>query len=79
MRIARDGGIPLLNLGGGLRDGEALQAFKCSFGPGRRPYYIGSAVHDRAAYDRLSAAAGAPAGEPFFPAYRRPTTAPARS
>ena len=79
MRIARDGGIPLLNLGGGLRDGDPLQAFKCSFGPGRRPYYVGSAVHDRDAYDRLSAAAGAQADERFFPAYRRPTAAPARS
>jgi serine/alanine adding enzyme len=79
MRMARDGGLSVLNLGGGLRDGDALQAFKCSFGPGRRPYFVGSAVHDQEAYERLSAAAGAPADEGFFPAYRRPATAAAGS
>jgi hypothetical protein len=79
MRVARDGGLQLLNLGGGLREGDALQAFKCSFGPGRRPYHVGSAVHDREAYDRLSAAAGAEPDDPFFPAYRRPAAAAVRS
>lgn len=79
MRIARDGGLSLLNLGGGLREGDALQSFKCSFGPGRRPYYVGAAVHDPEAYERLSAAAGADPGDPYFPAYRRPATAPAGS
>ena len=77
MRIARDAGLSVLNLGGGLRDGDALHAFKCSFGPGRRPYFVGAAVHDQGAYNRLSAAAGAAPDEPFFPAYRRPATAPA--
>jgi len=79
MRTARDSGLSVLNLGGGLRDGDALQAFKCSFGPGRRPYYVGAAVHDPEAYERLSDAAGAPADEPFFPAYRRPAAAAAGS
>jgi hypothetical protein len=79
MRIARDGGLGLLNLGGGLRDGDALHAFKTSFGPGRRPYHVGAAVHDREAYDRLAAAAGADPGEPFFPAYRRPAAAAAEA
>jgi hypothetical protein len=79
MRTARDAGESVLNLGGGLRDGDALHAFKCSFGPGRRPYYIGSAVHDDEAYERLSEAAGAAPDEPFFPAYRRPAAAAAGS
>jgi hypothetical protein len=77
MRIARDRGLSLLNLGGGLRDGDALHAFKCSFGPGRADYAVGSAVHDDGAYRQLSAAAGAAPDERFFPAYRRPATAPA--
>jgi serine/alanine adding enzyme len=77
MRIARERGLGLLNLGGGLRDGDALHAFKCSFGPGRTDYSVGSAVHDQDAYRRLSAAAGAAEGERFFPAYRRPATTPA--
>jgi hypothetical protein len=79
MRLARDGGLDVLNLGGGLRDGDALHAFKCNFGPGRRPYHVGAAVHDRAAYDRLAAAAGAGPGEQFFPAYRRPAAAAVRA
>jgi Acetyltransferase (GNAT) domain len=78
MRRARDTGLTALNLGGGLRDGDALHAFKCSFGPGRAPYHVGSAVHDRPAYALLSAEAGADPGERFFPAYRRPATAVAR-
>jgi serine/alanine adding enzyme len=79
MRIARDAGLSVLNLGGGLREGDALAAFKRSFGPGREPYVIGSAVHDQAAYAALSAAAGAAADERFFPAYRRPVPAAAGS
>ncbi|HEY0387186.1 MAG TPA: hypothetical protein VGC71_01980 [Gaiellales bacterium] len=79
MRLARDGGLGVLNLGGGLRGGDALHAFKCSFGPGRRPYHVGSAVHDREAYDRLAAAAGADPDESFFPAYRRPAAAAAQA
>ena len=72
MRIARDSGLAVLNLGGGLREGDALHGFKCSFGPGRAPYYVGSAIHDQAAYRRLCERAGADPAEAYFPAYRRP-------
>jgi hypothetical protein len=72
MRIARDSGLGVLNLGGGLREGDALHGFKCSFGPGRAPYYVGSAIHDQAAYRRLSERAGADPADAYFPAYRRP-------
>jgi hypothetical protein len=75
MRRARDAGLTALNLGGGLRDGDALHAFKCSFGPGRAPYHVGSAVHDQRAYALLSAEVGADPAERFFPAYRRPAAA----
>jgi hypothetical protein len=75
MRRAREAGLTVLNLGGGLRDGDALHAFKCSFGPGRAPYHVGSAVHDQTAYAQLSAAAGVDPAERFFPAYRRPPAA----
>ena len=76
MRIARDRGLCRLSLGGGLRDGDPLHAFKRSFGPGSADYAVGSAVHDRAAYERLCTASGAAPGERFFPAYRRPSAAP---
>ena len=72
MRIARDSGLAVLNLGGGLREGDALHGFKCSFGPGRAPYYVGSAIHDQAAYRRLSERAGVDPADAYFPAYRRP-------
>jgi hypothetical protein len=72
MRIGRDAGLRVLNLGGGVRDGDALQAFKRSFGPGRAPYVVGSAIHDADAYRRLSEQAGVDPADPWFPAYRRP-------
>jgi GNAT acetyltransferase-like protein len=72
MRIGRDTGLRVLNLGGGVRDGDALQAFKRSFGPGRAPYVVGSAIHDVDAYRRLSEQAGVDPDDPWFPAYRRP-------
>ena len=72
MRRARDAGLAALNLGGGLREGDTLHAFKTSFGPGRATYYVGSAVHDPAVYRELSARAGADPDDAFFPAYRRP-------
>jgi len=65
----------VLNLGGGVRDGDALQAFKTSFGPGRAEYHVGSAVHDDAAYRELCARAGVDPADDFFPAYRKPVAA----
>jgi serine/alanine adding enzyme len=71
-RRARDAGLAALNLGGGLREGDSLHAFKTSFGPGRAPYCVGSAIHDEAAYRELCAEAGVDPADDFFPAYRRP-------
>ena len=72
MRRARDAGLQVLNLGGGLREGDSLHDFKTSFGPGRAPYCVGSAVHDEAAYRELCAGAESESAGGFFPAYRRP-------
>lgn len=77
MRLARSRGLTTLSLGGGLRAGDPLHRFKESLGAGRATAWLGSAVHDQAAYEELSAAAGAPLDDPFFPAYRRPASAPA--
>ncbi|HSD03048.1 MAG TPA: GNAT family N-acetyltransferase [Gaiellales bacterium] len=77
MRRARDAGLQALNLGGGLREGDSLHDFKASFGPGRAPYYVGTAVHDEAAYRELCADAETEPADGFFPAYRRPAETPA--
>lgn len=75
MRLARSRGLTTLSLGGGLRAGDPLHRFKESLGAGRAAAWLGSAVHDRPTYEQLSAAAGAPLDDPFFPAYRRPASA----
>jgi serine/alanine adding enzyme len=72
MRRARDAGLRLLHLGGGLRAGDALHRFKATLGGGRAPYHVGRAVHDRDAYEALCTAAGVPADGDYFPAYRVP-------
>lgn len=59
-------GLPL-NLGGGLRRGDALEEFKRGFANCERPWSVSEVVCDREAYERLSA--GHRAGG-FFPAYR---------
>jgi hypothetical protein len=73
LKRAREGGQRVLNLGGGLSDGDALHVFKSSFGPGRAPYHVGEAVHDPLTYQRLSDQPGADTGSGFFPAYRAPS------
>jgi hypothetical protein len=73
MLRARDMGLEVLNLGGGLTEGDALHAFKRSFGPGEAPYHVGYAVHDPEAYRLLSEQAGADIEGGFFPAYRAPS------
>lgn len=66
-------GYTVLHLGGGVGGREdSLLEFKLRFAPqGRIPAAIGKAVHDRAAYARLT---GSPDvdWDGFFPAYRAP-------
>ncbi len=59
-------GLPL-NLGGGLRRGDALEEFKRGFANRELGWHSSELVCDAAAYERLSAGRDA-AG--FFPAYR---------
>lgn len=61
-------GLPL-NLGGGLRRGDALEEFKRGFANRELGWHSSELVCDREAYERLSAGRDA-AG--FFPAYRAP-------
>ena len=64
--FAAELGLPL-NLGGGLRRGDALEEFKRGFANRELPWSVSEIVCDRDAYDRLSA--GHDEGG-FFPAYR---------
>jgi hypothetical protein len=56
-----------LNLGGGVRPGDGLEAFKRGFANAELPFRTHEIVCDRAEYERLSE--GRPQG-PFFPTYR---------
>jgi hypothetical protein len=69
MRLAREAGLTTLHLGGGLADGDSLQRFKQSMGAGRTGFFVGSAIHDAAAYAELCAVAGETSSD-RFPAYR---------
>jgi len=57
-----------LNLGGGLRPGDALEEFKRGFANRSEPWFTSDLVCDRGRYDELSAAH--PSAGAFFPAYR---------
>jgi hypothetical protein len=66
MRLADELGLPL-NLGGGVRPGDGLEAFKRGFANAELPFHTHEVVSDEEEYARLSA--GCPQGG-FFPAYR---------
>ena len=72
-RWGRQHGYELLHLGGGVGGREdSLLEFKLRFAPeGRRPAFVGKAVHDLDAYRRL-AGVDAVDWDGYFPAYRRP-------
>ena len=59
-------GLPL-NLGGGIRAGDALEAFKRGFGNRQETWHSSELVCDPDAYRRLTGDRD-PGG--FFPAYR---------
>lgn len=64
--LADELGLPL-NLGGGVRPGDGLEAFKRGFANAERPFMAHEVVCDPPEYERLSR--GCPAGG-FFPRYR---------
>jgi Acetyltransferase (GNAT) domain len=66
VRLADELGLPL-NLGGGVRPGDGLEAFKRGFANSELPFRTHEIVCDHAEYERLCE--GRPQG-PFFPAYR---------
>ncbi|HEV8152995.1 MAG TPA: hypothetical protein VGP78_08685 [Solirubrobacteraceae bacterium] len=67
-------GVPSLNLGGGVAEGDSLAQFKERFGARKLPLAALKQVYDRAAYERLCRERGADPDdiEGYFPPYRRP-------
>jgi hypothetical protein len=70
-------GVPVLNLGGGVAEGDSLAEFKERFGAEARPLESVQQIYRQDAYDELCRAAevdGRGLGS-YFPAYRSPRTA----
>jgi hypothetical protein len=67
-------GVPVLNLGGGIRPGDGLAEFKARFGGAQLPLRALKQIYQALSYRRLCLEAGADsqtrAG--YFPAYRAP-------
>jgi hypothetical protein len=59
-------GLPV-SLGGGIKPGDSLDAFKRGFATGQEPWHTHELICDPAAYEELAAGKDAP---DFFPAYR---------
>ena len=68
IELAHEHELPL-NLGGGIRPGDALEHFKRGFANSTAPFYTHEVVCDTAAYERLRAGREDSA---FFPLYRAP-------
>jgi hypothetical protein len=67
--FAEELGVPM-NLGGGVRRGDSLEAFKKGFANAELPFRTHEIVCDRAAYEQLSAGLE---DTGFFPLYRAGT------
>lgn len=63
-------GVRTLELGGGVRPGDGLHAFKARFHGVERPLQALCQVYDAGRYAALVASAGASPDETWFPAYR---------
>lgn len=74
MRELKRRGVPVLNLGGGIRPGDGLAQFKARFGGFSLPLRALKQVYANTDFERLCLATGADAGvrEGWFPPYRSP-------
>lgn len=66
-------GVPHLNLGSGLIEGDGIADFKRRFGARRLPLLVVKHIYDRSSYVELCRRAGADPDDSagYFPAYRR--------
>ena len=65
--------IPLLNLGGGVKDGDSIAQFKLRFGPDVVPLEAARQIYDAALYEKICSGLNIdPKGNNgYFPAYRQ--------
>jgi hypothetical protein len=69
----RELGVPTLNLGGGVREGDEIAEFKRRFGAAEQPLASLRQVYRPDVYERLCAEAGvSPERSGWFPPYRMP-------
>ena len=66
-------GVPHLNLGGGLVEGDGIARFKIRFGAAKTPLPVVKQVYDHPRYVELCRRVGADPNDiaGYFPAYRR--------
>lgn len=78
IQLLRERGVPLLNLGGGVREGDAIAASKQRFGATRTPLRALRQIFRPDVYAELCRRAGAAPwhANGFFPAYRSSDVAP---
>jgi hypothetical protein len=64
--------VPVLNLGGGVREGDSVAQFKERFGARKAPFKCLKQVYEPAAYEAMCRMANADASDRtgYFPAYR---------
>ena len=70
IKWAKAEGYKVMNLGGGLKGGDSLEGFKCTFSPLVKPFYTYRKIHNWEAYMELCKGIDLNS-EGFFPAYRR--------
>jgi len=68
-------GVPLLNLGGGVRENDSIARSKEFFGPIKLPFRALKQVYDQEIYEKLCRRRGADPGDKtgYFPGYQSPT------
>jgi hypothetical protein len=73
-KLGRASGLRRFHLGGGYHGADSLLEFKARFSPLRAAFFVGRAIHDADAVERLTelarAAGAAPDDPHFFPPYR---------
>jgi hypothetical protein len=65
-------GVPLMNLGGGLKRNDAIARAKHRFRPERHGMRALRQIYAPDIYEYLCRTASTPAADGWFPAYRRP-------
>lgn len=71
IRVLKELGVPMLNLGGGLKRGDSLSEFKERFGSQKFPHTVLKQVYNKRIYKELCESAGVSDEEQYFPPYRK--------